>query len=52
MANVLEPRGEVLPRVESDLGQKYQDIQDNLIDLAYAAQSQYGLRDMASSMYP
>jgi len=39
-------------RVSPDLGQQYLAMQDDLADLAYAAQSQYGLRDMASSMYP
>lgn len=51
-SDVLEPRGEVLPQVASDLGQQYLAMQDSLADLAYAAQSQYGLRDMASSYYP
>ena len=39
-------------RVSPDLGQQYLAMQDDLADLAYAAQSQYGLRDMASSYYP
>lgn len=51
-SDVLEPRGEVLPQVASGLGQQYLAMQDSLADLAYAAQSQYGLTNMASSYYP
>lgn len=56
--NPIEPdifasRPYTLPqRVSPDLGQQYLAMQDDLADLAYAAQSQYGLRDMASSYYP
>lgn len=39
-------------RIASDLGQQYLATQDDLADLAYAVQNQYGLRDMASSAYP